>query len=473
MELAINLDFSNLAHNIKPAFLGADDGEIFIEKNLTESIEFESSNIKSTSFNTCQGFGLRRVAGERVDYAYSSEIGENSIKNAVRLFSNNELTHTGGVTVDLSPGPDKVQRTLYSADCCANNQNFLKESLIFLDNADKFIRAFDNRVSQVIMNISRNISSINITRPDGFSTSDIRPIINISITIITCENARQEMAVSRFGGRQNLKNFFEKSFWQPRVSKAVERALLKLNSVPAPIGEMPVILGSGWAGVLLHEAIGHGLEGDAIRKKTSVFSNMLGQEVASKLVTIYDDGTIANRRGSLNFDDEGTPTQKTLLVDEGKLVGFMYDRLNARLMNMPHSTGNGRRQNFMNCPIPRMTNTFMSGGDTSFEEMLSSVKKGIFALSFDGGQVDITSGKFVFIASDAFLVENGKILQPIKGVSLIGNGPDILKKVKMIGNDFALDDGIGTCGKDGQNVPCGVGQPSILLDAITVGGNNN
>jgi TldD protein len=338
-----------------------------------------------------------------------------------------------------------------------------------LAEIDAYARAKDSRVRQVMASVAGSWQAVSIIRPDGHRMADIRPMVRLNVTVMVGEGDRQETGSYGTGGRRTYGEFFEEGTWRRAVDNALREALVNLDSVPAPAGEMTVVLGPGWPGVMLHEAIGHGLEGDFNRKKTSAFAGLMGQQVAARGVTVVDDGTIENRRGSLTIDDEGTPSNNTTLIENGILVGYMQDRLNARLMNM-RPTGNGRRQSYAHAPMPRMTNTYMLGGKQDPGEILASVKNGLYAVNFGGGQVDITSGKYVFSMTEAYLIENGKIGPAVKGATLIGNGPEDLKKISMIGNDLRLDDGIGTCGKDGQGVPVGVGQPTLRMDGITVGG---
>ena len=338
-----------------------------------------------------------------------------------------------------------------------------------MQEINDYVRSKDPRVKQVSVSLSGQWQAVNIIKADGRVAGDIRPLVRLNMNVLVEENGRMETGTSGAGGRVGYADYIAENNWKAMADEALRQALVNLKSIPAPAGEMQVVLGSGWCGVLLHEAVGHGLEGDFNRKGTSAFSGLLGKQVASKGVTVVDDGTLPNRRGSLSIDDEGTPSSRTVLIEDGVLTGYIQDRLNARLMNM-RATGNGRRESFASQPMPRMTNTFMLAGKDAPEDMISSVKRGIYTAHMGGGQVDITSGKFVFSASEAYLIENGKITSPVKGATLIGNGPDCLTKVRGIGNDMKLDDGIGTCGKSGQSVPVGVGQPTLLIDGLTVGG---
>jgi TldD protein len=404
------LDPITAARHVATALDGADDGELFLEYRESEGISLEDGRIRSASFDTRRGFGLRAVLGEASYYAHAGELSDEALA-----------------------------------------------------------RAADSRVTQVMASIAGEWQVVEILRADGARTADLRPLVRLNISVVMEANGRRESGSHGAGGRTSYAPLIDPAYWQGAVHEAIRQASVNLESVPAPAGEMPVVLGAGWPGILLHEAIGHGLEGDFNRKQTSAFAGLMGSRIASKGVTVVDDGTIPDRRGSLTIDDEGTPTSRTTLIEDGILVGFIQDRQNARLMNM-RATGNGRRQSYAHSPMPRMTNTIMLGGDSTAEDMIKSVKRGLYAVNFGGGQVDITSGKFVFSASEAYMIEDGKVTAPVKGATLIGNGPDALTKVEMIGNDPALDPGIGTCGKNGQGVPVGVGQPTMKLSGLTVGG---
>jgi TldD protein len=338
-----------------------------------------------------------------------------------------------------------------------------------LSEIDSFARAADRRVTQVMASIAGEWQVVEILRADGSRIADLRPLVRLNVSVVMEQNGRRESGSHGAGGRTSYAPLIDPAYWQSAVHEAIRQATVNLESIPAPAGEMPVVLGSGWPGILLHEAIGHGLEGDFNRKQTSAFAGLMGSRIAAKGVTVVDDGTLKDRRGSLTIDDEGTPTSRTTLIEDGILIGYIQDRQNARLMNM-RATGNGRRQSYAHSPMPRMTNTIMLGGDATKEDMIKSVKRGLYAVNFGGGQVDITSGKFVFSAAEAYLIEDGKVTAPVKGATLIGNGPDALTKVEMIGNDPALDPGIGTCGKNGQGVPVGVGQPTMKMSGLTIGG---
>lgn len=458
-KIAVQRTLDNTLNNM-------DDGELFLESSQSESFGFDDGVLKNANYNSNIGFGLRSVLGERSGYAHSSELSEEAIKRAATTISAIQNGYEGKVNLDIHP--QKTNMHLYSEDNPLLEVDFSTKTSL-LAEIDAYLRAKNPLVKQVSASLSGEWQAVQIVRAGGFVTGDIRPLVRLNISVIVEKNGRMERGSYGMGGREGYSEFIAEKRWQEAADETLRQALVNLESIPSPAGEMEVVLGNGWPGILLHEAIGHGLEGDFNRKKTSAFSNLIGQRVAAPGVTVVDDGTIDKRRGSLSIDDEGTPSQRTVLIEDGILRGYMLDRMNARLMNMK-PTGNGRRESFAHQPLPRMTNTVMIAGDKSFDEIISSVKKGIYASSFSGGQVDITSGKFVFSASEAYLIENGKISTPIKGATLIGNGPDVLKKVKMIGNDFKLDDGIGTCGKAGQGVPVGVGQPSMLIGGLTVGG---
>ena len=441
-----------------------DDGELFLEYTQSESATFDDGRIKSASFDTGQGFGLRAVAGETTGYAHSNTLTEDAIKRAgdtVRAVR----TGRGGTLADPPAG---TNAKLYTD---ANPLPLIPFDVKVdtLKEIDAYARKKDPRVKQVTASLGGSWQAVHIVRPDGRTASDIRPLVRLNISIVVSDGKRMEVGGYGCGGRVTYAEFLKPDRWKSAVDEALRQALVNLGSVEAPGGEMTVVLGPGWPGVLLHEAVGHGLEGDFNRKKTSAFSSMMGERVAAKGVTVVDDGTFADRRGSLTVDDEGTPTSRTVLIEDGILRGYLQDRMNARLMNVA-PTGNGRRQSHAHHPMPRMTNTFMLAGKKPKDEIIASVKKGLYAVNFGGGQVDITSGKFTFSATEAYLIENGKIGPAVKGATLIGNGPDVLTKVTMIGDDLELDPGIGTCGKEGQGVPVGVGQPTLKIDRLTVGG---
>lgn len=450
---------------VTDALHDTDDGELYLEYRQTESISLDDGRIRSASFNTSQGFGLRAIVGETAGYAHASTLDEASLKRAAETVRSVRMGHSG----TFADPPTGTNQSLYT------NANPVipipfDVKIKVLSDIDAYLRAKDPRIRQVMTSLSGSWQAIHIVRPDG-EAADIRPMVRLNVTVVVEHNGRLETGSWGQGGRMGYDTFLLAETWQTAADKALRQALINLESIPAPAGDMPVVLGSGWPGVLLHEAVGHGLEGDFNRKKTSAFSGLMGQRVAAPGVTVVDDGTLPHRRGSLTIDDEGTPTARNVLIEDGILKGYLFDRMNARLMNTSPS-GNGRRESYEHKPLPRMTNTFMLAGPHNPEEIIRSVKKGIYAVNFGGGQVDITSGKFVFSCTEAYMIENGKIGQPVKGATLIGNGPDVLTRVSMIGNDMALDAGVGTCGKDGQGVPCGVGQPTLKVDRLTVGGTD-
>ena len=458
------LDRATLQRQVDEALAGVDDGELFLEYRQSEALAYDDGRLKSASFDTSQGFGLRAVVGESVGYAHSTELSQAAIGRAAATMRAVKSGHSG----TLADAPQGTNRHLYS-DLNPLALMPFEAKVKLLAEIDAYARAKDPRVKQVMASIAGEWQAVQILRAGGQRLADIRPLIRLNVSVVVGEGDRQESGSYGTGGRFAFEHVIAPERWREACDEALRQALVNLGSVNAPAGEMQVVLGPGWPGILLHEAIGHGLEGDFNRKKTSAFSGLLGQHIGSPGVTVVDDGTITDRRGSLSIDDEGTPTERTVLIEDGRLVGFMQDRQNARLMGMK-PTGNGRRESFAHHPMPRMTNTIMLPGAHTKDEIIASVKSGLYAVNFGGGQVDITSGKFVFSASEAYLIENGKIGPAVKGAMLIGNGPDALTRVKMIGNDTALDPGIGTCGKDGQGVPVGVGQPTLLLDNLTVGG---
>ena len=449
---------------VAEALNGADDGELFLEYSQSEGLVFDNGRLKSASFDTNQGFGLRAVAGEAAGYAHSSDISETAIRRASDAVQAVKHGHTG----TYAEAPRGTNVALYGQDSPLEHPAFA-EKVELLKKIDAYARDKDERVRQVTASLAGSWQIVEILRADGSLVRDLRPMVRINVSVIAGDGTRQEAGSYGTGGREGFDRFVTEDIWQGAVDEALRQALVNLSAVPAPAGTFDVVLGAGWPGILLHEAVGHGLEGDFNRKKESAFAGLMGQRVASPGVTVVDDGTIPLRRGSLSIDDEGTPTQSTTLIEDGILVGYMQDRQNARLMGM-EPTGNGRRQSYAHIPMPRMTNTIMQSGEADPAEILASVKNGIYAVSFGGGQVDITSGKFVFSCTEAYKIEDGKIGPAIKGAMLIGNGPDALTRVKAVGNDMKLDPGIGTCGKNGQGVPVGVGQPTLRIDQITVGG---
>ncbi len=459
-----DLDPDRTGQIVSETLAGFDDGELFLEYRQSESFLFDDGKLKSANFDTSQGFGLRAVDGEAVGYAHAAELSEDAIRRAAATVQAVRSGH-GGTVAAPPPGTNRV---LYIDDNPLDGVPF-ERKVALLAEIDAYLRAKDPRVRQVSVSLAGQWQAVRILRGDGSSVGDIRPLVRLNISVVAEDGGRMETGTHGVGGRALYDQWLTPESWQAQADEALRQALVNLDSVPAPAGEMPVVLGPGWPGILLHEAIGHGLEGDFNRKKTSAFAGLLGQRVASPGVTVVDDGTLANRRGSLTVDDEGTPSQYTTLIEDGILVGYMQDRQNARLMGMT-PTGNGRRESYAYHPMPRMTNTYMLAGEYDPAEIIASVERGLYAVNFGGGSVDITSGKFVFSASEAYLIEDGKIGAPVRGATLVGNGPDVLTKVRMVGNDMALDPGIGTCGKDGQGVPVGVGQPTLLIDAMTVGG---
>jgi len=445
-----------------------DDADLYFQTTRHEGWSLEEGIVKSGSFSIDQGVGVRAVAGEKTAFAYSDDLGVESLMDAARTVRT--IAAAGqSRRVKVGAGARKVAatRTLYApTDPIATLDSAQKVAL--LEKVEKLARAKDPRIVQVMAGVAAEYDVVLVARADGTRAADVRPLVRLSVTVIAEQDGRREVGSSGGGGRFGL-GYFQDALVQKYVDEAVHAALTNLESRPAPAGDMTVVLGPGWPGVLLHEAIGHGLEGDFNRKGSSAFSGRIGQRVAAKGVTVLDDGTLADRRGSLNVDDEGHATQRTVLIEDGILKGYIQDSLNARLMGVK-PTGNGRRESYAHVPMPRMTNTYMLGGDKAPEEIVASIKRGLYATNFGGGQVDITSGKFVFSASEAYWVENGKVQYPVKGATLIGNGPDALTRVSMIGNDMRLDSGVGVCGKEGQSVPVGVGQPTLRIERLTVGG---
>jgi len=458
------LDRPRVERILADALGGADDGELFLEYSQSEALRFDDGRLKSAGFDTSQGFGLRAVSGETAGYAHASSLDEGAIRRAADTVKA-VATGRGGAAAEPPIGTNQL---LYT-DANPLGLVAFEAKVKLLTDIDAYLRGSDPRVRQVTVALTGVWQAVQILRADGARAADIRPLVRLNIAVVAGEGDRQETGSHGAGGRVSYETLLEAANWRAGADEALRQALVNLGSRPAPAGEMPVVLGPGWPGVLLHEAIGHGLEGDFNRKKTSAFAGLMGQRIAAEGVTVVDDGTLADRRGSLTIDDEGTPTECTTLIEEGVLVGYMQDRQNARLMGM-RPTGNGRRQSYAHIPMPRMRNTYMLAGQSDPREIIGAVKKGLYAVNFGGGQVDITSGKFTFSASEAYLIEDGKVGPAVKGATLIGNGPDVLKKVSMVGNDLRLDSGIGTCGKEGQGVPVGVGQPTLLVSALTVGG---
>ncbi len=458
------MDRSRVQATVNDALKGADDGELFLEYRQSESFAFDDGRLKAATFDTTQGFGLRAVAGEATGYAHASDLSEEAIQRAANTVRAVSRGHTGVA----AGAPARTNTKLYT-DIDPLGTAAFETKVKLLEDMNAYARGKDSRVRQVSCSLAGEWQQVEILRADGETYRDIRPLVRINVSVVVEQDGRQESGSYGGGGRGGYDIYLTPDYWKSSVDEALRQALVNLQSVPAPAGEMTVVLGPGWPGILLHEAIGHGLEGDFNRKKTSAFAGLLGQRVAAPGVTVVDDGTIEARRGSLSIDDEGTPTSRTVLIEDGILKGYMQDRQNARLMGVK-PTGNGRRQSYACQVMPRMTNTYMLGGDKDPGEILASVKKGVYATNFGGGQVDITNGKFVFSCTEAYMIEDGKLGAPIKGATLIGSGPEALTRVKMVGNDMKLDTGVGTCGKNGQSVPVGVGQPTLRLDGLTIGG---
>jgi TldD protein len=458
------LDRGKVKQSIARGLEGADDGELFLEYRQSEALLFDNGRLKQATYDTAQGFGLRAVKDEAVGYAHASDLSEAALARAAEAVRAVKSGHSG----KYAEPPGRTNIKLYGDDNPLELPAF-DAKVKLLQEIDAYARAKDPRVRQVTASVAATWQVVEILRADGETYRDIRPLVRLNVSTVVGDGERQEAGSYGFGGRESYERFITTEAWQGAVDEAVRQALVNLAAVPAPAGEMDVVMGSGWPGVMLHEAVGHGLEGDFNRKQTSAFAGLMGRQVAAKGVTVVDDGTMQARRGSLSIDDEGTPTNRTVLIEDGMLVGYMQDRQNARLMKMK-PTGNGRRESHAHVPMPRMTNTYMLAGQHDPAEIIASVKNGLYAVSFGGGQVDITSGKYVFQCTEAYKIENGKVTAPVKGAMLIGNGPTDLHRITMVGNDFALDPGIGTCGKNGQGVPVGVGQPSLRMDKITVGG---
>ncbi|MGQ5521851.1 metalloprotease TldD [Chitinimonas sp. PSY-7] len=458
-EAALEQVFGEIMHN------DVDYADLYFQYSRTEGWSLEEGIVKAGSFSIDQGVGVRVVSGEKTAFAYSDDIGQAALMSAAH--ATRAIGRQGGRGVAGKTTHGKVHTLYPNIDPLASLNEAAKVSL--LEGVERYARSLDPRVTQVMASVAGEYDVVYIARHDGHRAADVRPLVRVSLQVIVEQNGRRESAHVGGGGRFDY-SYFDEAKLQGYAREAVRQALVNLEARPAPAGEMTVVLGCGWPGILLHEAIGHGLEGDFNRKGSSAFAGKIGQRVAAKGVTVVDDGTIPDRRGSLNVDDEGNTTQRTVLIEDGMLQGYLQDSLNARLMGVA-STGNGRRESYAHITMPRMTNTVMMNGDKSADEIIGSIKQGLYAVNFAGGQVDITSGKFVFSASEAYWVENGKIQYPVKGATLIGNGPDVLTRVGMIGNDMKLDPGVGTCGKEGQSVPVGVGQPTIRVDGgLTVGG---
>ena len=462
---SLEIDWESSRKILADAAHGADDGELFVEEARSESFMWDDGRLKSASYDATQGFGLRVVSGETAGYGHASALDEGSIKRAGEAAA----MAKGGRSATLDAAPARTNRKLYrdvdplAAPAFTDKTNLLAE-------VDAYVRARDPRVVQVSASLAASRRAVSILRPDGQRIDDARPLVRVNVSVTVEKDGRRESGSAGTGGRDSYEQWIAPDRWKALADEALRIALVNLDAIPAPAGEMDVVLGPGWPGILLHEAVGHGLEGDFNRKGASAFSGKVGERVASPGVTVIDDGTFENRRGSLTVDDEGTPTTRTVLIEDGILKGYMQDRMNARLMGVA-PTGNGRRESYAHRPMPRMTNTFMTAGEKDPEEIIRSLKKGIYAVNFSGGSVDIVSGKFVFSCTEAYSVENGKLVAPIKGASLIGDGPSALTRIKMVGNDLKLDDGVGTCGKNGQSVPVGVGQPTVYISGLTVGGS--
>ena len=450
---------------LRQALNGANDGEIFVERRKSEALVLDDGRVKSASFDAAEGFGLRAVKEDVAGYAHSTTLSIEALKRAAETAR--LAVGDGGGT--MAPAPTPTNRKLYTDQDPIAAQSF-PVKVDTLREIDAFARGLDSRVVQVSATLAASIQEIEILRADGVRVRDVRPMTRLNVSVIVDDQGRRESGSAGGGGRVGLDGLIAPEDWQAKAREALRIALVNLEAEPAPAGEMDVVLGPGWPGILLHEAIGHGLEGDFNRKGSSAFAGLMGQRIAAPSVTVLDDGTIPDRRGSITIDDEGTPSQKTTLIEDGILVGFMQDRQNARLMGV-ESTGNGRRQSYAHAPMPRMTNTYMLGGDADPADLVRDIKDGIWAVGFGGGQVDITNGKFVFSCTEAYRVKDGKVGAPVKGATLIGDGATALNQIRALGNDMALDPGMGNCGKQGQWVPVGVGQPSVLMGGLTVGGS--
>lgn len=445
----------------------ADYADLYFEYRGAEGLGLEESMVNHTSKSVAHGVGVRVCAEDRTGYAYSDEVTADRMRLAAEA-ARAIADRRSGAAPPVAVGSSVARHQLYELESTPLEVP-LEERARLLHQIDEMARAADPRIRNVMASFATERKIVMVVTSDGRIAADVQPLCRLNVSVIADDGKSRQAGAFGGGGRVEWSYFFEGDRWREYVRQAVHQALVNLDAIEAPAGEMVVVLGNGWPGILLHEAIGHGLEGDFNRKGVSAFSGRIGQRVASELCTVVDDGTLANRRGSLNVDDEGTPTSRTVLIENGVLRGYLQDRMNARLMKM-EPTGNGRRESFAHAPMPRMTNTFMLPGESTPEEIIKSVKHGLYAVSFGGGQVDITNGKFVFSASEAYLIEDGEVTRPVKGATLIGNGPDVLTRVSMVGADLALDSGVGTCGKDGQSVPVGVGLPTIRIDGLTVGG---
>ncbi|WP_132444368.1 metalloprotease TldD [Sulfitobacter indolifex] len=459
-----DLDRETALSVLREAVAGADDGELFLERRRSEALVFDDGRLKTASYDAAEGFGLRAVRGEVAGYAHSTELSEASLRRAAET-ARLAVGDGGGTWADAPQASNK--RFYTDEDPIAGHAFPVKVDT--LREIDAYARGLDSRVVQVSATIAASIQEVEILRPEGHSVRDVRPMTRVNVSVIVEQDGRRESGGVGGGGRIGLDGMLAPDDWQAKVREALRIACVNLEAVPAPAGVMDVVLGPGWPGILLHEAIGHGLEGDFNRKGSSAFAGLMGQQIAAKGVTVLDDGTIPDRRGSISVDDEGTPSARNVLIEDGVLVGYMQDRQNGRLMGGA-STGNGRRQSYAHIPMPRMTNTYMLGGDAAPEDIVADLKDGIYAIGFGGGQVDITNGKFVFSCTEAYRVQNGKIGAPVKGATLIGDGATALQQIRAIGNDPTLDPGMGNCGKQGQWVPVGVGQPTLMIGGLTVGG---
>ena len=460
-----HLDRDAALEILRNTLIGADDGELFLERCRSEVLSFDDGRLRTSSFDASEGFGLRAVQGETIGYAHSTEISEQAMRRATGTVG--LAIGAGGGTV--AAAPPATNQKLYSDHNPLTDSTF-PAKIDILREMDAYARGLDQRVVQVSATIAASHQEVVILRADGPDASDSRPMVRMNVSVIVEQDGQRQTGYVGGGGRYGLDGMLAPTHWQPLIHEALRIAVVNLSAIPAPAGVMDVALGAGWPGILLHEAIGHGLEGDFNRKGTSAFAGLMGQRIAAPGVTVLDDGTIPDRRGSITIDDEGTPSGKNTLIEDGVLVGFMQDRQNARLMGVA-PTGNGRRQSFAHAPMPRMTNTYMLGGSVDPKDMVADIKNGIYAVGFGGGQVDITNGKFVFSCTEAYLVKDGKVGAPVKGATLIGDGATALRQIRAIGNDMRLDDGMGNCGKQGQWVPVGVGQPSLLIGGLTVGGS--
>ncbi len=460
-----NFDMEKALSHLRFATQGGDDGELFLERRRSEVLTFDDGRLKNASYNASEGFGLRAILGETAAYAHSTEMTEASLKRAAQTAR--LAVAAGGGTMAMAPAA--TNQRLYTDNDPIGDATF-GVKIETLREIDNFARELDSRVVQVSATLAASLQEIDILRPEGTHLRDARPMTQLYVSVIVEQDGRRDSGGHGSGGRSTLTMLLDPEHWQSATREALRIALVNLSAEPAPAGVMDVALGNGWPGILLHEAIGHGLEGDFNRKKTSAFAGLMGQRIAAPGVTVVDDGTIPDRRGSLSFDDEGTPSQRNVLIEDGILVGFMQDRQNARLMGVK-PTGNGRRQSYAHAPMPRMTNTIMESGSETPEDVINGLEDGIYAVGFGGGQVDITNGKFVFSCTEAYRVKGGKITNPVRGATLIGDGATALKNIKAIGNDSKMDPGIGSCGKAGQSVPVGVGQPTLLIGGLTVGGS--